>query len=62
VEPPQLPEQRVVLVLRAPGVIKVWVVASEHIEVGVVCYTAVSAAGRGGIMSWGGGEMFSVNT
>ena len=60
-EPPQLPEQWVVLILRAPGVIKVWVIASEHIQVGVVCYTAVSAAGRGGTMSWRGEGMFNVN-
>lgn len=52
--PPELPEQRVVFVLWAACLIKVWVVASKHIQVGAVCYTAVSTAGRRNAVSCGG--------
>lgn len=45
-KPPKLPEKRVVFILWPSCLLKVWVVASKYIQVGAVCNTAVSTAGR----------------
>lgn len=50
---PKLPKKRVVFILWAACLLKVWVVASEHVEVGAVCNTAMSAPGRGYAVSCG---------
>lgn len=52
-KPPKLPEKRVVFVLGPACLLKVWVVASKHIQVGAVGNTAVSTPGGGYTVSCG---------
>lgn len=48
---PELSEERVVLVLRSARLLKVWVVAAEHVEIAAVGNTAVSTSSRGNTVS-----------
>lgn len=55
-KPPKLPEKRVIFIFRPACLLKVWVVATKHIQVGAVCHTAVSAPGGGYAVSCGRNE------
>lgn len=55
-KPPELPEKRVVFVVGPACLLKVWVVASKHVQVGAVCNTAMSTAGGRHTVSWGTGK------
>ena len=54
VVPPKLPEQRVVLVLRAARLLVVRVVAAKHVQVGVVGHAAVATTGGRRALAWRG--------
>lgn len=49
---PELPEERVVLILRPTGLVVIRVVASKHVEVGVVGHAPMAAPCRGRSVTW----------
>lgn len=49
---PELPEERVVLILRPSRLVVIRVVASKHVEVGVVGHAPMAAPCRGRSVTW----------
>lgn len=50
---PELPEERVVFILWPAGLVVVGIVASEHVQVGVICHATMAASCWGRSMAYG---------
>lgn len=62
VVPPELPEEGVVLVLWPPRLVVVGVVATKHVEVGIVGHAAMAAPGWGAPVACRGRRKGSTET